>query len=172
MHGTMRMVVVGLVLAGATGTSSMAQPRESRITIPYLANASTPDALDFAAAICEVATDGQRMQCHVRQLFITPTSMDPTNCAVTTNGYDQQFRLAKPGQWISEEEQGGECGLVETTTLEDGGATRWTMTVATRATTNLDRPSCRTVAAPELYDYRTLRRKLPCTTVQPGAIER
>lgn len=154
------------------GTLAAAQPRETHVTIPYLANASEPDSLDYAAAMCDLSPDGLSMQCRFRQVFITPTSMDPTNCAITSNGYEQHFRLVKAGEWVSEESQGGECGLVETTTLLDGGTTRWTMTVGTRPTANVDRSVCRAAVTTEMWDYKALRRRLPCATIQPGAIER
>lgn len=167
----------GLMLAALAlfmaGPSARAQQRETTVTIPYLANASAPDQLDFSAAVCDVSADGAAMHCRFRQVFILPTSMDPSNCAITTHGYELAFRLEQPGRWTDAgRDIGGECGFVETTTLEDGGATRWTMTVATRATKNQERAECRAGEGREVYDYKSLRRQVPCRTVQPGAIER
>jgi hypothetical protein len=57
--------------------------------------------------------------------------------------------------------------------LEDGGGTRWTMTIQTRPTLHLDRADCRAASQPpDVYDWRSVKRKLPCTLIQPGAIER
>lgn len=166
------LFALALPLPLLAGDPLAAQGRETHVTIPYLANASAPESLDYAAATCEIAADGRSMQCRFRQVFITPTAMDPTNCAITSNGYEQRFLLVRAGEWTSDEQQGGECGLVETTTLRDGGATRWTMTVSTKATEHLDRATCRAAGTTESWDYRTLRRRLPCATIQPGAIER
>ena len=62
---------------------------------------------------------------------------------------------------------------METATLDDGGGTRWTLTMRTQVTRRADEPECRTAAQkPEVYDWRNVKRQLPCTSIQPGAIER
>lgn len=175
MHGrTSFALAAGLTaLAVSGGTVARAQQGGTTLTIPYLANASTPDQLDFSAAICDVSADGTAMQCRFRQVFILPTSLDPTHCAITTNGYEESFALEAPGRWTTAGKAiEGDCGFVERTTLEDGGATRWTMTVSTKATKNVERADCRAGETREVFDYKSLRRQVPCKTIQPGAIER
>lgn len=172
MRQLLARVVVGIGML-ATGGAASAQQRESHVTIPYLANVTTPEALDYAAAQCDIAADDQSMTCRVRQVFITQSSIDATHCAITTNGYEQRFTRDSPARWVSAAPADGACGIVETTTLEDGGGTRWTMTIASRATKNLEQEACRPAAPPpEVYDWKTIRRRLPCQTIQPGAIER
>ncbi len=167
------VVVIGgsLSFAGSP-LVQLAEPAAARLTIPFLANATRPADLDFTAAECDILKDGL-MVCRFRQVFLTTTTVDATSCAITTNGYEQTFRRATNTVWISESAATGDCGIVETTTLEDGGTTRWRMTNRTAATRNADRPDCRAaVPEPEVYDWRGVKRKLPCTSIQPGAIER
>lgn len=141
--------------------------------IPYLANDTTPQALDFAAAECDAVNGGERLDCRFRQVFVTTASIEPSACVISSNGYDLSLRRDAPARWSSAAEPVGDCGLVEVTTLEDGGTTRWTMTIGHRATKNTERADCRAAAAQiETYSWRNVRRKLPCTTIQPGAIER
>jgi hypothetical protein len=146
--------------------------KAATLAIPFLASASKPADLDFMAAECDVHANGERLACRVRQLFLTVSSIDATACVITTNGYEQTFTRAAAGRWASESAAEGECGIVTTTTLEDGGGTRWTMTMSTRATRHLDVPACRSSAPPEVYDWRSVKRALPCSAIQPGAIER
>ena len=163
------------VLAAPVSAQAPATPPvvERHLTIPYLANVTKPTDLDFAAAMCDITEPGDQMTCRFRQVFITPTSLDPALCAITTSGYDQVFRRDGPAQWRSDGPPEGDCGLVETTTLVDGGTTRWTMTVRHAATRRGDTPVCLAAAAEaEVYDWKSLRRRLPCTSIQPGAIER
>src|SRR5574338_12502 len=94
----------------ACAVVASAQRRETSVTIPYLANASTPEALDYAAAVCDVSPDDQTMTCRFRQVFLTQTSIDPSSCAITTNGYEQAFRRASPARWISAGAASGDCG--------------------------------------------------------------
>jgi hypothetical protein len=153
--------------------TAAAQPQERHVTIPYLANDSKPRDLDFAAAECDIDADGGRMTCRFRQVFVTLASHDPTACVITSNGYELSFDKAAATRWVSIGVPEGACGVVETTTLEDGGGTRWTMTIRRAATGDADRDECR--ARPvesEVYSWRDVKRALPCTTIQPGAIER
>jgi hypothetical protein len=169
----------GLValLVSAMSQIGMAQPPPMQpgavLTIPYLANATRPSDLDFAAAQCDVEADGRQMTCRFRQVFVTQTSFDPTACVLTTNGYERTFRATTSTQWVSETPPDGECGIVETTTLEDGGGTRWTMTIRKSAPSAAG-THCQAQAAAttEVYDWRGVRRALPCRSIQPGAIER
>ncbi|MFN8064003.1 MAG: hypothetical protein U0P82_04340 [Vicinamibacterales bacterium] len=162
-------VVVLTVTAVSTGPAAQGG---THLTIPYLANETTPTDLDYAAAECDIAPDDRSMSCRFRQLFITVTTLDPTLCAVTTNGYELRLDRESRTRWIGRGEPEGECGVVETTTLDDEGGTRWTMRIRTNATRNLDRALCREAAAEQLYDWKAMRRRLPCSTIQPGAIER
>jgi hypothetical protein len=172
--------LAGAVLGGgftpvALGGQAVAgaQPQPRQLTIPYLANDSKPQDLDFAAAKCDVAQDGQRMECRFRQVFVTTASHDATVCVITSNGYTLPFDKVSATRWVSVGAPDGVCGVVETTTLDDGGGTRWTMTVRRAATGDIDRDECR--ARPvesEVYSWRNVRRPLPCRTIQPGAIER
>ena len=62
---------------------------------------------------------------------------------------------------------------MDTTTLDDAGGIRWTMTVTRVATRNANQSSWLAVSAePESYSWQKVKRKLPCTSIQPGAIER
>ena len=145
----------------------------TRLTIPYLANATKPADLDFTAAECDIATSGEEMICRFRQLFLTASPIDAAACVITTNGYERTFHRNTPSRWSSAGAPVGPCQVVETTTLEDGGSTRWTMSVQTAATLRADTPECRAaLRAPEVYDWRSVKRPLPCTSIQPGAIER
>lgn len=144
----------------------------SHVTIPYLANAQ-PDAIDFAAAECDIDRAGDRMACRFRQVFVTVASIDATACVISTNGYEQTFQRVSPSRWVATSAPAGLCGIVDTTTLEDGGGTRWTMTIGKSPTRNVDRAECRAVQTDaEIYRWQDLKRKLPCATIQPGAIER
>ena len=151
-------------------TAPTALPRE--FAIPYLANATKPADLDFVAATCTTGPAGDVLSCRFRQLFLTISPIDRAACVITTNTYERAFQRDTGARWTSHEQQGGDCGNVETTTLEDGGGTHWTMSIRTTATIGADRPACRAQAEPEVYDWRTIKRTLPCTSVQPGAIER
>ena len=171
---------VGLVLvAGARPSSAGAGQTPAsveggtRLTIPYLANATKPADLDFTAAECDIAPGGDEMTCRFRQVFLTRSPIDTAACVITTNGYERTFRRDTPSRWSSANAPVGACQVVETTMLEDGGSTRWTMSVQTAATLNADTPECRAaLRAPEVYDWRGVKRALPCTSIQPGAIER
>lgn len=168
------------LLAATTCVTMQAQPPQpaasslpAHFAIPYLANDTTPQALDFAAAECDAVNGGERLDCRFRQVFVTTASIEPTACVISSNGYDLSLRRDAPARWSSAAEPVGDCGLVEVTTLEDGGTTRWTMTIGHRATKNVERADCRAAAAQtEIYSWRNIRRALPCTTIQPGAIER
>jgi hypothetical protein len=168
------------MLAVAVGVTVQAQaprpaapPLPPHFAIPYLANDTTPEALDFAAAECDAVNGGERLECRFRQVFVTTASIEPSACVISSNGYDLSLHRDAPARWSSTGEPVGDCGLVEVTTLEDGGTTRWTMTLGRRATKNVERADCRAAAAQtETYSWRNIRRKLPCTTIQPGAIER
>jgi hypothetical protein len=147
----------------------------SHVTIPYLANASRPTDLDYAAAECDITPDGLTMTCRFRQLFLTPVSFDATSCAITSNGFERTFSRADTSarRWSSTDSPQGACGLVETHTLDDGGGTRWTLTITTRRTKTGGNLGCQ--PSPDdavVYDWRSMKRLLPCSHVQPAMIER
>lgn len=144
---------------------------ERHVTIPYLVRAA--DDIEFAAADCDVTADHARMTCRIRQVFITLASFDATACVITTNGYELTFRRETPTRWVSTESPAGPCVVRERTVLDDGGGTHWTMTVEEQAALSADGAECRRpVAPPVVYSWRDVVRKLPCVTIQPGAIER
>lgn len=170
-------IVGALCVSGAGAEAQPPRPpapsAATRVTIPYLANDTTPEALDFAAAECDVAADGEGMDCRFRQVFVTTASIDASACVISSNGYDLSLRREAQARWVSRAAPAGDCGLVEVTTLQDGGTTRWTMTVQREATRNVERADCRAASArTDSYSWRNIRRTLPCTTIQPGAIER
>ena len=136
MHIRAGWVVLAALVACGAGARAQAPARD--VLIPYLASATAPASLDFSAARCERSASGDAMTCRFRQVFLTPTSIDPQICAITTNGYEQAFRLDSPGVWLSSTAPEGGCGLVETTRLQEEGGPRWTMTVTTHATKDAD----------------------------------
>ncbi len=167
------LAVAACVTLQALPTQPTAPPLPPHFAIPYLANDTTPEALDFAAAECDAVNGGERLECRFRQVFVTTASIDPSACVISSNGYDLSLRREAPARWSSTAAPAGDCGLVEVTTLEDSGTTRWTMTIGHRATKNIERADCRAAAAQsETYSWRSIRRRLACTTIQPGAIER
>jgi hypothetical protein len=175
--GTAAIALFALVGGGFPSTGLAQGPasarRSPRFPIPYLANVTRPTDLDFAAAECDVASSDEQMTCRFRQVFLTLSSLDPTSCVITTNGYEQTFRREASTRWVSRSAPVGSCGVVETTILEDGGSTRWTMTISKASALKGDRPECRAAAEePAVYDWRAVKRKLPCSSIQPGAIER
>ena len=172
-------VALGFVAIGQGSLSSAGAPQSSSVearaplTIPFLANTRKPADLDFAAAECDVAENGERMTCRFRQVFLTTSAVDSASCVITTNGYERIFRRETSSRWVSQSAPSGACGVVETTTLEDGGGTRWTMTIQSATTVRSSQPECLAGSQePDVYDWQNVKRKLPCTFIQPGAIER
>ncbi|MFN7982404.1 MAG: hypothetical protein U0Q11_11140 [Vicinamibacterales bacterium] len=145
----------------------------THLTIPYLGN-TAPGDIEFAAAECDLTASGAEMHCHFRQVFITRASFDQTACVITSNGYDQLFRRESATTWVGWTSPDGECGVVDEARLDDGGGTRWTLTLTSKATRALDRNECRSVSAtaPVAYSWRDIKRPLTCATIQPGSIER
>ena len=144
MTRTLRSLAM-LALASASigwwNESPMAQsltPSRSRIMIPFLANASKPDDLDFEGAECDVA--GDRMTCAFQQVFLTSSPVAPDTCLVTTNRYEREFRRDSPSHWTSTEGPEGACGVLDVATLQDAGGVRWTMEL-TKVVTNTGRRS-------------------------------
>ena len=156
---------------GRAQTPGGSPAAEKHITIPYLAS-TNPGDIEFAAAECDVLPNGSQMTCRFRQVFVSVASIDSTACVITTNGYEQTFHRDPPTRWISAEEPAGDCGIVETTTLDDGGGARWTMTMSKKATRGVRAECLATAEAPTVYSWSDIRRTLPCATIQPGSIER
>lgn len=152
---------------------SLPAPAAHSLTIPFLANDSKPNDLDFTAASCDVAADGGTMNCRFRQVFLTVADNDITTCVMTTNEYDQIFRRSAPARWTTTTTVDDRCGRAETTTLEDGGTVRWTMTIERFTVAHPEQRACPAAAnETEVYSWQHINRKLPCTSFQPGAIER
>jgi len=166
-------VVAGLHLPAHVCAQPAAPATPTHLTIPYLGN-TAPGDIEFAAAECDTSTTGNEMTCRFRQVFITRASFDATACVITSNGYDQTFRRDSDSTWVGSTEPDGACGAVDTARLEDGGGTRWTMTLTSKATRGLEREECRRVGAtpPVVFSYRDIKRPLTCATIQPGSIER
>ena len=149
----------------------MASAAETHLTIPYLAS-TKPGDIEFAAAECDVTQNGERMTCRFRQVFVTVASIDTTACVITSDGYEQVFRRDTQTRWIDDTHPVGDCGIVESTTLEDGRGTRWSMKIETKPTRGGDLAECRAAEPPAVYSWTDIKRTLPCTTIQPGSIER
>ena len=165
---------ITLATSLAATSSSLAQEHgrslPHTVTIPFLANQNNPSDLDFMAAQCDVR--GDEMDCRFRQVFLTLSVMDAKSCAITTSGYEETFRRTSATRWVSAGLPEGLCGLTETATLDDGGGSRWTLTLRTTAT-RTEQPQCRTITENvEVYDWTNVKRALPCTLIQPGAIEK
>lgn len=147
-----------------------AQTRASDVTIPSLANASRPNDLDFTAGECDVDASGKTMDCVFQQVFLTLSPLDKSICLVTTSRYTRTFQRESATRWISREGPAGACGVLDIATLDDGGATRWTMELREEVTAKDAR--CAAPAAPEILSWQNVIRPLPCTRIQPGAMSR
>ncbi len=165
-----RLVAILCSLTYIGPVAAVAQAQTSTVTIPSLANASRPNDLDFTAGECEPASSGKTMECVFQQVFLTLSPLDTATCLVTTNRYARTFERESPTRWISREGPQGPCGIVDIATLDDGGATRWTMelrTVVTGAGAQCGKPE-----PPVVLSWQNITRSLPCTRVQPGAMSR
>jgi hypothetical protein len=144
-----------------------------RLTIPFLASVTRPAALEFEAASCDIAATGDRMACSFQQVFLTISRLDARTCLITTNRYERTFRKDTPTRWISAEDPVGECGIVDSATLDDGGGVKWTMTVRRVVTQKDAAASCRQLDdTVEVLSWEGLKRALPCTSIQPGDLSR
>src|SRR5262245_28180327 len=92
------------------------QSARTHITIPFLANDTQPNDLEFEGAECEVTATGNAMTCAFQQLFLTMAPVAPDTCLVTTNRYDRVFQRDSPNHWISREGPEGVCGLLDVAT--------------------------------------------------------
>lgn len=160
-----------LMLAAAVALGAQSPPGPRHLTIPFLANATKPAALEFEAAECEVDAAGMRMDCAFRQVFLTTSDLVPDTCLVTTNGYERRFErtAATATRWTSRQGPQGPCGVFDVVTLDDGGGGKWTMTLTTVVTSK--ETSCQGPAgADETFTWENIRRPLPCRFVQPGGL--
>jgi hypothetical protein len=164
---------IGMAVVAISGLSFLvpvmvvAQP--ASVTIPSLANASRPNDLDFTAGECDLDASGKTMDCVFQQVFLTLSPLDKSTCLVTTNRYARTFERESPTRWTSREGPTGPCGVVDIATLDDGGATRWTMELRT---TNAGDARCGAPEPPVVLSWQNVIRPLPCTRIQPGAMSR
>jgi hypothetical protein len=161
-----------LMLAAAVALGAQSAPAPRHLTIPFLANATKPAALEFEAAECEVDAAGTSMDCAFRQVFLTTSDLVPDTCLVTTNGYERRFERIAPTatRWTSRQTPQGRCGVVDVVTLDDGGGGKWTMTLTTVVTSK--ETSCQAARGEEgeTFTWENIRRPLPCRFVQPGGL--
>jgi hypothetical protein len=140
------------------------------VSVPFLASATRPSALEFEGAECDVDRSGRAMTCRFQQLFLTTSPVAPDTCLATTNTYDRRFEK-QGADWVSREGPDGACGLVDVATLKDGGGVRWTLEMRKIATKRDASPQCRAAdEPPEVLSWQNVRRELPCRFVQPGAL--
>ena len=165
-----RLIATLCSLAYIGPVAVVVQAQTSSITIPSLANASRPNDLDFTAGECEIGPGGKTMECVFQQVFLTLSPLDTTTCLVTTSRYARSFERESPTRWISREGPEGPCEIVDIATLDDGGATRWTMELRTLVTGTS--AQCAKPEAPVVLSWENVSRSLPCTRVQPGAMSR
>jgi len=169
-----RRLILGAVasIAVTSGLALSAQGQiSSHVTIPFLANATRPNDLEFEGAECDVA--GDRMTCAFQQLFLTTSPAAPDTCLVTTNSYDRVFRRDSLTHWTSTDSPTGVCGVVDVVTLQDDGGVRWTMELKKDVTKKDASATCATMnVQPETFSWQNIRRPLPCRFVQPGSLAR
>jgi len=142
---------------------------QQHISVPFLASATRPSALEFEGAECDVDASGRAMTCRFQQLFLTTSPVAPDTCLATTNGYERRFEK-QGADWVSREGPDGACGVVDVATLKDGGGVRWTLELRKTATKRDGAPECRADEPPETLTWQNIRRALPCRFVQPGAL--
>ena len=162
--------VAALISIQCLGPDPSVMAQASSLTIPSLASVSRPNELDFTAGECDLDAGGKTMECVFQQVFLTLSPLDTSVCLVTTNRYARTFERESATRWISREGPAGTCGVMDVATLDDGGATRWTMELKEVATSK--DVQCAARAAPEILSWQNVIRPLPCTRVQPGAMSR
>ena len=156
----------------AFGQTTRIPIAQSHVVIPFLANATKPEALEFEGGECDLDAAGNSMDCIFQQLFLTRSDVAPDTCLVTTNRYQRVFQRDSPNRWISKEGPEGPCGVVDMVTLRDDGGVRWTMETR-RILTVKDDAACRAPDGPaEILGWQNIRRSLPCRFVQPAALGR
>ena len=166
-------IAIGGVCRSAAAQSRPAPPGPTHLTIPFLANATKPADLDFEGGECDVEPDGNRMACQFQQVLITTSDLAPDTCFVTTNHYDRIFDKQTPTKWVSRQPIEGPCAIVDLTTLQDDGGIKWTMETRKLVGSRDASASCRLVdEKPETLSWQNVRRRLPCTFIQPGGLGR
>jgi hypothetical protein len=149
------------------------RPQASHITIPFLANATKPADLDFEGGECDIDKTGNTMDCQFQQVMLTTSDFAPQTCLITTNRYERVFQRQTSTRWVSREGPAGLCGVVDIFTLQDDGGVRWTMAMQKMVTRKDASPQCLEVdEQPETLSWQNIRRALPCTFIQPGALGR
>ena len=165
------VIAVGLWPRSASTQTPARSPEPSRIVIPFLANETTPGALEFEGAECDLDASGNRMSCTFQQLFLTTAPVAPDTCLATTSRYGRVFRRDSPNRWTSTEGPEGVCGLLDIATLQDDGGVRWTMVLHTEVTKKDAAPACQTAGSqPLTFSWQNIRKSLPCRFVQPGGL--
>ena len=157
-------------LAAILVVAALAQP--THIVIPFLASTTKPNELSFEGASCSVSAGGTEMECEVHQVFLTTSAVAPDTCMVTTNQYTRSFSKEANGTWTSATGPDGMCGIVEISTLTDGGTVRWTMEVRKKSTRSDGALACLSLESTETLSWQNVRRPLPCRFAQPGGLGR
>jgi hypothetical protein len=170
-----RCVAIAVLWAASCGAAAaqVAAPRRERhVTVPFLASATTPSALEFEGAECDADATGTMLRCEFQQVFLTAAEV-PDTCLITTNRYEKTFTRDGAGAWVSRGPAAGICGVVEVVTLHDGGGVRWTMDINRVVTRKDAAASCAAAEEPpQTLTWQNLRRPLPCRFVQPGGLSR
>ena len=163
-----------LVLAARVAIALTLVPQAAgaqHVSIPFLASATRPAALEFEGGECDVDASGRAMTCRFQQLFLTTSDVAPNTCLVTTNGYERRFEKQGASDWVSREGPDGACGVVDVATLHDGGGVRWTMEIRKEVTRRDASAQCRAADEPrDTLSWQNIRRELPCRFVQPGGL--
>jgi hypothetical protein len=166
-------LAVGQISSAAATRQDRTERGPRRVTIPFLASTTRPSALEYEAAACDISLAGDVMTCRFQQVFLTVSSLDPQTCLITTNGYERTFNRDSASRWLSVQPVDGECGILDTAALDDGGGVRWTMTLRKVVTKKDASPACREVdESPEAFNWQGLKRPLPCSSIQPGDLSR
>jgi hypothetical protein len=170
LYGAMLALLSGVAFRWEMSAQAAATNR-SHIVIPFLANATMPEDLDFEGGECELGADANTMDCTFQQVFLTTSAVAPDTCLITTNRYQRTFRRDTSVRWVSIEGPEGVCGLLDVVTLQDGGGVRWTMETRRLATRTDAAPNCPAADAQvTTLSWQNVRRRLPCRFVQPGGL--
>lgn len=168
----MRRLIAAIVVVLTCGAEAQ-QPVREQVVIPFLADAGKPADLSYEGGECDVDPNGNTMQCHFQQVFLTTSSVAPLTCLITTNGYDRTFQMQTATRWESREGPAGVCGILDLTTLQHDGGVRWTMETQRRVTKKGASPECQGADDQlEIMSWQNIRRPLPCAFVQPGGLSR
>jgi len=172
----MHVVAIGLIVCCTieairlTAFAVSDSDAPERVTIPFLATATKPSALEFEGGQCLLTGDRRAMTCEFQQVIVTTSSFAPDTCLVTTNRYERRFEQRSPSEWVSRDKPTDICGG-EVVTLRDEGAVRWTMEIRSMAKADKGTHVCRETDKPaETLSWQNVRRPLPCKYIQPGGI--